>query len=131
MKKNIKNTAESGQVKQIPYGISDYKLFRTDSYYYIDKTRYLSALEKAARYLFFIRPRRFGKSLFISIMEAYYDVYYKDRFDELFEGTFIHENPTPEKNSYLVLTFDFSQVDPDQSKVEFTFLDYIREEVLS
>ncbi len=126
-----KTTENNGDelIKKIPYGISDYELFRTENYYYIDKTQYLSSLEKAGRYLFFIRPRRFGKTLFLSIMEAYYDVYYKDRFDEFFQGTIIHENPTLERNSYLVLTFDFSQVNPNPDYVENSFLDHVRGQV--
>jgi hypothetical protein len=68
---------EKTATKHIPYGISDYELIRTANYYYVDKTPYLKNLKEAARYLFFIRPRRFGKSLFISVMEAYFDVIYK------------------------------------------------------
>ncbi len=75
-------------IKEIPYGIADYELIRNENYYYVDKTPYLHALKKAGRYLFFIRPRRFGKSLFLSVMEAYYDVFYKDRFEEFFSGYF-------------------------------------------
>jgi hypothetical protein len=92
---NDKNKA----VKQVPYGISDYDIIRKGNYYYVDKTHYLEKLQKAGRYLFFIRPRRFGKSLLVSMMEAYYDIYYKDRFDELFKGTFIYDNPTDERGT--------------------------------
>ena len=75
------------KLKEIPYGISDYGLIRKENYYYVDKTRYLETIKKSGRYLFFIRPRRFRKSLFLSMMEAYYDVCYKDRFEDLFKGT--------------------------------------------
>jgi len=59
---------ENETIKEIPYGIADYELIRTENYYYVDKTHYLKTIKKAGRYLFFIRPRRFGKSLFISLM---------------------------------------------------------------
>jgi len=117
---------ENETIKEIPYGIADYELIRTENYYYVDKTRYLKTLKNAGRYLFLIRPRRFGKSLFVSVVESYYDVAYKDRFEELFKGTWIYENPTDEKNKYLVLTFNFSMVDPDPDKTESSFLDHVR-----
>ncbi len=129
MTKKTNEIKNSDEIKRIPYGLSDYSRIFTQNYYYVDKTSYLPTLENAGSYLFFIRPRRFGKSLFISMMEAYYDVYYKDRFDEFFQGTFIHENPTRERNSYLVLTFDFSQVEPGQSKVEKSFLRHVHGQV--
>ncbi len=118
---------EAQDLKQVPYGVSDFKEFRDSNYYYVDKTRYIRDIEKKGRYIFLIRPRRFGKSLFLGILEAYYDIALKDRFDFLFSGTDIHQNPTEEKNSYLVLTLDFSIVRPDISRIEETFLDYIKE----
>ena len=128
-----KSTENKGSdaIKKIPYGISNYGRILEKNCFYLDKTMYLPLLENAGDYLFFIRPRRFGKSLFISMMEAYYDVYYKDRFDELFDATFIHKNPTPEKNAYLVLKFDFSQVNPNPDKVENSFLTHVRIKVNS
>ncbi|MCP4149298.1 MAG: AAA family ATPase, partial [bacterium] len=117
------------KTKAIPYGISSYELIRTENYYYVDKTSYLRTVKEAGRYLFFIRPRRFGKSLFISMMESYYDVLYKDRFDELFKGTDIHENPTGDRGSYLILKFNFSLVDPDIDKMDHSFLHYVRRTV--
>jgi hypothetical protein len=114
------------KTKEIPYGISDYVLIRTDNYYYVDKTRYLNTIKKAGRYLFFIRPRRFGKSLFLSMMEAYYDVEYKERFAELFKGTYIYQHPTEDRGSYLILKFNFSLVDPALDNVESSFLKHIR-----
>ena len=83
MGKLLYNGWENGEkmsdetIKAVPYGISDYGLIRQENYYYVDKTQYLKKIQEAGRYLFFIRPRRFGKSLFLSVMEAYYDVYYK------------------------------------------------------
>jgi len=115
--------------KPIPYGVADFDKFRESNYYYVDKTRYLVDLEKKGRYLFLIRPRRFGKSLFLGIMEAYYDIHLKDRFDDFFSGTDIHCSPTAEKNSYLVLMLNFSMVSPNMSEVERSFLHYIKKSV--
>lgn len=75
------------QAKRIPYGVSNFVDIVERNQYYVDKTMYLPMLENEADSLFFIRPRRFGKSLFISMMQAYYDIDQKDRFQELF-GTF-------------------------------------------
>ena len=72
--------------KKIPYGISDFEKIRTGNYYYIDKTEFIEKIEFSSDYLFFIRPRRFGKSLWISLMECYYDISRKDQFEELFNG---------------------------------------------
>lgn len=108
-------------MKQIPYGITDYELIRKENYYYVDKTRYLTAIKESGRYLFFIRPRRFGKSLFLSMMEAYYDVFYKEKFEELFKGTWIYDNPTDDRGSYLVLKFNFSLVNPAIDLFEDSF----------
>jgi Predicted AAA-ATPase/PD-(D/E)XK nuclease superfamily len=112
-------------IKGIPYGVSDYGEIRKGNDYYVDKTRYLLEIEKNGRYLFFIRPRRFGKSLFLSMMHYYYDFYYADRFKELFKGTWIYDNPTQERNQYMVLSLNFSRVTPDPDKVEPTFLSYL------
>jgi len=113
-------------MKKIPYGISDYDLLRRENYYYVDKTRYIPIIENAGRYLFFIRPRRFGKSLFLAVLHGYYDVYYKERFDELYKGTWIHTHPTAERGSYLVLPFNFSAVDPAHDKIDDSFLNHIQ-----
>ena len=94
-------------LKQIPYGESDFNDFKIKNLYYVDKTRFIRVVEKKGSYLFLNRPRRFGKSLFLATLEAYYDIAYKDRFDELFAGTDIHRNPTREKNSYMVLKLNF------------------------
>jgi hypothetical protein len=122
---------EEKDLKPIPYGVADFNLFRESNYYYVDKTRYIADIEKKGRYLFFIRPRRFGKSLFLGILEAYYDIALKDRFDYFFSGTDIHENPTGERNTYLVFKLNFSLVNPEISLVEGSFLHYIRESALA
>jgi len=116
------------EVKKIPYGIADYHAIRIKNYYYVDKTMYLPKIDNAGEYLFFIRPRRFGKSLFLSIMEAYYDVITSDRFEFYFRGTGIFDNSTAEKNAYLVLKLNFSAVDPDLRWIEDSFLNNIRSE---
>ena len=95
-------------MKRIPYGISDYKTLITENYYYVDKTMYLEKLENIGRTLVYLRPRRFGKTLFTSMMYYYYDVNSKDIYDELYKDTYIYKNPTINKNNYYVLKFDFS-----------------------
>jgi len=116
----------ANQIKKIPYGISDYIEIREGNYYYVDKTGYLTDLESIGKYLFFIRPRRFGKSLLLSMMSTYYDILLKDRFEELFKGTTVYENPTEEQGKYLVLALNFSQVDTGENKLEGSFLNHVR-----
>jgi hypothetical protein len=97
--------------KKIPYGLSDFKRVLEEDCFYIDKTSFINEIEKDADFLYFLRPRRFGKSLTISMLEAYYDVYYTNRFESVFKNTYIYKNPTALKNSFCVLRFDFSAVD--------------------
>ncbi|MBQ7649756.1 MAG: AAA family ATPase, partial [Victivallales bacterium] len=97
-------------VKTIPYGISDFENLRELNGYYVDNTWGISLLEQLP-YQMFLRPRRFGKSLLLSILHYYYDVLYADRFDELFGGTWIHEHPTQNRGMYLVMHFDFSKIE--------------------
>ena len=96
---------------KLPYGLSDFKRVLEEDYYYIDKTRFIEKIEREAEFLYFLRPRRFGKSLTVSMLEAYYDVYYEDRFESIFKNTYIYKNPTPYKSSFYILKFDFSAVD--------------------
>ncbi|MCX6581317.1 MAG: AAA family ATPase, partial [Candidatus Aminicenantes bacterium] len=117
---------EVQQLKRIPYGKTDFNDFRKTNLYYVDKTRFIRDIEEKGDFLFLIRPRRFGKSLFLGIMEAYYDIHYKDRFDYFFMGSDIHRNPTREKNSYMVLKLNFSMVNPGVSLVEAAFLTRIK-----
>ncbi len=95
---------------KIPYGISSFTRLREEGYYYVDKTAYIRTLELCGPFLFFVRPRRFGKSLFISMLESYYDVAAKDRFQALFGDLDIGREPTENASRYQVLTMDFSQV---------------------
>ncbi len=99
-------------MKKIPYGISDFKRLKTENFYFVDKTHYIEKLENfPSSFMMFLRPRRFGKSLLVAILEAYYDIYFKDDFDEIFKDTYILNNKTKEASSYMVLRFDFSAVD--------------------
>ncbi|MCU0290266.1 MAG: AAA family ATPase [Acidobacteria bacterium] len=118
-------------IKKITYGISDYDLLRRDNYYYVDKTKYIPLIENMGRYLFFLRPRRFGKSLFLAVLQGYYDVQFKEDFDVLYKGTWIHTNPTAEQGSYLFLSFNFSEVDPGRDKIDASFLNHIKRHALS
>ncbi|MCK5509757.1 MAG: AAA family ATPase, partial [Desulfobacterales bacterium] len=120
--------------KKIPYGIADFELIRRYDYYYVDKTGFIPLIEAAGRYLFLVRPRRFGKSLWLSVLESYYDTAKKDRFRETFKGTWIGENPTEDQGIYLILRFNFSAVNPDPEKLEDSFESYCQgvfEEFLS
>ena len=115
---------EKAKVKGIPYGVARFEDIRRDNLYYIDKTMYLPLLEETSNYLFLIRPRRFGKSVFVSMMQAYYDIDKADRFDDLFGGLWIQQHPTPLKNAFQVIYFDFSLVSARQGKLEGSFNDY-------
>ncbi len=95
-------------MKKIPYGISDYRKLQEGNYLYVDKTTYLSTLENIGDTLMYLRPGRFGKSLFTSMMYYYYDINSEYLFESLFKSTSVYNNPTPNKNNYYVLTFDFS-----------------------
>ena len=97
-------------IKQIPYGVADFELVINQNLYYVDKSMYLAELENQPRTLIFIRPRRFGKSLFISMMRAYYDKSKAKDFDTLFGSLWIGSHPTPLHNHYQVLYLDFSRI---------------------
>ena len=105
------------ETRPILYGVADYALMRKKNGWFIDRTAKIRDLE-ATRYAVFLRPRRFGKSLLLSILRAYYDVQFADRFDEFFKGTDIGANPTDERGKYLVLYFNFSAVSKDARQVE-------------
>ena len=115
---------EKAKVKGIPYGVARFEDIRRDNLYYIDKTMYLPLLEETSNYLFLIRPRRFGKSVFVSMMQAYYDIDKADRFDDLFGGLWIQQHPTPLKNAFQVIYFDFSMVEAGMDQLEYTFNNY-------
>ena len=115
---------EQDTVKEIPYGISDFETIVQQNIYYVDKTMYIPELEKQARYLFFIRPRRFGKSVFISMLQAYYDISKKDKFLQWFGNLWIGKHPTPNQGRYQVLYLDFSQVGGNIESLEEKFNGY-------
>ncbi|MCP4104799.1 MAG: AAA family ATPase [Desulfobacteraceae bacterium] len=111
------------KIKKIPYGQAEFGTLRKDNCYYVDKTRFIPLLEASSRYIFFIRPRRFGKSLWLSVLQYYYDINDKDRFEEMFGGTYIFDHPTEDRNSYLIMTFNFAAVNPDPVYIRESFED--------
>ncbi|ETR67249.1 MAG: hypothetical protein OMM_11804, partial [Candidatus Magnetoglobus multicellularis str. Araruama] len=113
------------QIKKIPYGDSDYGKIIKSNMYYVDKTKYIHELEALPNYIFLIRPRRFGKSLWINLLQYYYDCNRKDQFDTLFKDTFIGQNPTPNNNRYMTLAFNFAMVDPKYDGIQKAFQRYI------
>ena len=114
-------------MKKLPYGISDYGKIVEENYYYVDKTEYIEKLENLAeRYIMFLRPRKFGKTLFTSVLENYYDINKKDKFEKLFGDTYIGKKPTETKNSYYILRFNFSGIN---TKGEETTINTFKEKV--
>ncbi|MBP5368177.1 MAG: AAA family ATPase [Bacteroidales bacterium] len=111
---------QKNKIRLLPYGMSDFATIRKENRYYVDKTMFIPKLEEF-KYQMFLRPRRFGKSLMLNMLAAYYDVAMKDSFDELFGGLYIGDNPTEERNKYLILKFNFSGIDPDETKVQDSF----------
>lgn len=96
--------------KRIPYGMMNFAVIRRDDCYYVDKTRFIPMIEEADKFFFFIRPRRFGKSLTVSMLQHYYDILAKDKFEALFGDLYIGKYPTRDRNSYLVLYLNFSGI---------------------
>ena len=99
-------------ILKMPYGISNFEELITEDYYYVDKTYYIEKLESLPeKRIMFLRPRKFGKTLFTSVIEYYYDKNREDKFEKLFKNTYIGKNPTKLKNSYSILRFNFSGID--------------------
>ena len=117
---------------KLPYGVSDFKKMRTENYLYIDKTEYIQKLEEiSSDYLFFMRPRRFGKSLFLSTLQYYYDLNHQDQFKKLFSDLYIGNNPTELRNSYFILKLNFSGLNTDtKEKLAASFRVRLREGVI-
>lgn len=113
-------------IKELPYGVSNFVTIVEENIYYVDKTMYIPMLENEARNLFFIRPRRFGKSLFLGMLHAYYDCRTKDKFEQWFGKLWIGQHPTPNQGRYQVLHLDFSQVGGRIEKLEENFDNYCR-----
>ncbi|WP_055666143.1 ATP-binding protein [Desnuesiella massiliensis] len=105
-------------MKRIPYGISNFEVLKEKNYLYVDKTSYIELLDQYAPYNFFVRPRRFGKSLFVSMLENYYDTNKKDKFEALFGDLYIGKNPTEERNKFLVWKISFAGVDVGHGEEE-------------
>ena len=116
---------EQNRAKQIPYGIQDFVQVITQNYYYVDKTMYIPKLEDSHNNIFCIRPRRFGKSVFLSMLHAYYDCRTKDKFQEWFGDLWIGKNPTPLQGRYQILHLDFSQVGGTIENLEEKFNFYL------
>ena len=113
-------------MKKLPYGKSDYEQLIENDYYYVDKTRYIEKLENLPEtYIMFLRPRKFGKTLFTSTLENYYDIKRTDEFEKLFGDTYIGKHSTSLKNSYHILKFNFSGI--DTSSEEATIKAFKRE----
>ena len=112
-------------VFQIPYGVSDFRTIRNEGLYYVDKTQYLAQMEARDRFIFFVRPRRFGKSLFISMMESYYDLNQKKDFKKLFGDLWIGKHPTRNANRFMTLKLDFSKVGGTGEELERAFEEHI------
>ena len=115
---------ELNGTKELPYGIQDFVTVAEQNIYYVDKTMYIPKLEDQARNLFFIRPRRFGKSMFLSMLHAYYDCRTKNKFQQWFGSLWIGKHPTPLQGRYQILHLDFSQVGGTIEKLEENFNDY-------
>lgn len=113
------------QVKLVPYGVADFATVIEQNLYYVDKTMFIPELEKQPRNLFFIRPRRFGKSIFLSMLYSYYDCTQSHKFQSLFGNLWIGQHPTPLQGKYQVLFLDFSQITGNIDKLEMKFNSYL------
>ena len=113
-------------VKRLPYGINDFEAVIEQNQYYVDKTMYLPLLENQPSNIFFIRPRRFGKSIFLSMLHAYYDCSKKEKFQTLFGDLWVGKHPTPLQGKYQILHLDFSYVGGSIEKLEENFDMYLR-----
>ena len=99
--------------KRIPYGMMNFIDVREDDCYYVDKTHYIPLIENANKYFFYIRPRRFGKSLTISMLHHYYNILEADKFEKWYGDLYIGKHPTPERNSYLIIYLNFAVVNAE------------------
>ena len=99
--------------KRIPYGMMNFIDVREDDCYYVDKTHYIPLIENANKYFFYIRPRRFGKSLTISMLRHYYNILEADKFKKWYGDLYIGKHPTPERNSYLIIYLNFAVVNAE------------------
>jgi Predicted AAA-ATPase/PD-(D/E)XK nuclease superfamily len=117
---------------KIPYGESNFQSLIEDDYYYVDRTSYITMLEESPKYLFYLRPRRFGKSLFVSMLHYYYGLEHKELFQRLFGKLDIGRTPTKNANKYMVLRFEFSRIDTKDAESTFSgFLSNVKSGVSS
>ena len=119
------------KAKRIPYGMQNWEDVRLSNYYYVDKTRFIPEIEAANHYFFFIRPRRFGKSLLMNMLRQYYDVRKAELFDRLFGDLWIGQHPTESHNQYLVLYLNFSMIGGGLDKYEESMNFYCMQEMQS
>ncbi|MDR3093991.1 MAG: AAA family ATPase, partial [Bacteroidales bacterium] len=124
---------EAKKYKRLPYGNSNFERVITENYAYVEKTRFIELLEKENNsYLFFTRPRKFGKSLFFSMLSHYYDINSAGKFETLFGDLYIGKHPTPKHNSYVVLNLDFSGLNTNSEEdFKISFSGKIRQAVLT
>ena len=115
----------SADYKHVPYGIADFEQVRKENLYLVDKTMFFEKMERAGHFLFLVRPRRFGKSLFLDMLESYYDINQKDNFQELFKGLYVADHPTKEQGQFQVLHLDFSLVGSDLENLYENFNRYL------
>jgi len=116
-------------MRKIPYGVSSFPLIRREDYLYVDKTHFIKEVEKT-KTLIHLRPRRFGKSLFLSMLDSYYDIASKDSFDDLFSGLYVHKKPTKNQNNYYMLRFNFSGIQNVRADdLEQGFIDNVKDGV--
>ena len=101
------------EAKRIPYGMMNFVAVREDNCYYVDKTRFIEKVEKANKFFFFIRPRRFGKSLTMSMLHHYYDINDADKYERLYGDLYIGQHPTPNHNKYLVINLNFAIINAE------------------
>ena len=120
----------SADYKLVPYGISDFEQVRKENKYLVDKTMFFEKMERAGNFLFLVRPRRFGKSLFLDMLESYYDINQKDNFQELFKGLYVADHPTKEQGEFQVLHLDFSMVGSDLENLYENFNQYLSQRCL-
>jgi hypothetical protein len=116
---------------RFPYGLADFRKIRDEGYYYVDRTDRIALLEEAGSQLLFLRPRRFGKSLWLSTLENYYDLARAADFERLFGGLKIGQNPTPLRNRYFILKLNFSLVDPsgDHDAIRQALFDHVNTQI--
>ncbi len=117
--------------KRIPYGMMNFVAIREDNCYYVDKTRFIEKIEDANKYFFFIRPRRFGKSLTVSMLQHYYDINQQEKFERLYGDLYIGQHPTPDHNKYLVIYLNFAVIDAELDNYRTSLDAHCRDEFAS